>query len=197
MLVIDLFESHHNLVLPNEHAAVLADKCSSFLRESAGLPLYKSLPATYQDFQKVKVRQQKKQDAVTEAFNQAFGDEHVNLRQRAIFTYCVEQEQTLETEGFFVFPTNGYKFMYCKEVENSSQEYQQVLGTLFEAYNDDNTEVYEIVCDLLKRTYVKEGLIEGILAKSEIIIYGVPHYYVVRCSSVPSYGTLYNQVNKG
>lgn len=166
--------------------------CDQFLRESAKLPLYKLLPRTYSDFQRVKVRQQKKSDNVTEVFNAAFNTQFFNLRQRAVFASPVISEATDEHEPFYVFPSNGYKFLYSKEVKNSNNDYKHVVDTLFEQFEDNNKAI-EIVTDILKYTYVRENLVEGILSDSEIILYGIPQYYALRVSSVPPYGKLFTK----
>lgn len=168
----------------------LKAKCSQFLRESASLPLYKSLPKTYGDFHRVKVRQRKTSDEISEAFNRAFGTQFHNLRQRAIFasgaTPALVDE---EHEPFYVFPINGYKFLYSKEVTNSTANYKHVIESLFEQFEDNNKAI-EIVTDVLKYTYVRENLVEGIISESEIILYGIPYYFAVRVAAVPPYGKL-------
>jgi len=168
----------------------LKAKCTQFLHESAALPLYKLLPKTYGDFHRVKVRQKHVEDEVSEAFNRALGEQFRNLRQRAIFASGVQPTPTDDTEPFYVFPVDGYKFLYSKEVKDSNNDYKLVIGTLFEQL-EDNTKVIEIVTDVLKYTYVRENLAEGIVSDSEIILYGIPCYYAVRVAKVPPYGKLF------
>lgn len=191
MLVNNIL-GRHSFLTP-EQLLVLKTNCSQFFFESTGYPIYKVLPSSYNTMHKVKVRQHKRQDNVSEAFNQAFGQEVNNIRQRAIFTYGTKQQCLENTENFYVFPIDGYNFMYCKEVENSSVEYQQILNTLFEAYGNDS-KAYDIVCDLLKRTYIRENLVEGITCKAEIIMYGIPYFYAVKTKAVDNYNTLFNVV---
>jgi hypothetical protein len=167
----------------------LRTTCSHFLRESAGLPLYKLLPKTYGDFHRVKVRQKRVDDKVSEAFNRAFGSQFHNLRQRAVFASGQQPHLTETTEPFYVFPVDGYKFLYSREVQNSSSDYKQVIDSLFEQFHDDDKTI-EIVTDVLKYTYVRENLAEGIMSDSEIIFYGIPCYYAVRVAAVPPYGKL-------
>lgn len=166
--------------------------CEQFLKESALLPLYKLLPRTYNDFHRVKVRQQKRNDNITEAFNNAFGTQFSNIRQRAIFASPMISEATEEHEPFYVFPINGYRFLYSKEVYNSSANYQQVIETLFQQFEDSN-KTLEVVTDILKYTYVRENLAEGISADAEIIFYGIPYFYALRVSAVPPYGKLFTK----
>lgn len=169
--------------------STLKSKCTQYLHESAGLPLYKLLPNAYNDFHRVKVRQKRADDQVSEAFNRAFGAQFHNLRQRAIFTTGTEPVVTEDTEPFYVFPINGYKYLYSKEVTNSNNDYQQVIDSLFEQFEDNNKAI-EIVTDVLKYTYVRDNLVEGIVSDSEVIFYGIPYYYAVRVAAVPPYGKL-------
>lgn len=165
-------------------------ECSTFIRESGGLPLYRNLSTSYQNFQKVKVRQQKRKDAVNEVFDKAFGSSFYNLRQRAVFAYPDPPATSdVNVEPFYVFPVNNFKFLYSKEVNNSSTNYQEVIAALVEQFVDNN-EAVEIVTDLLKYTYVKHNLLEGIASNSEIILYGIPHFYAVRVSAVSAYNKL-------
>lgn len=168
----------------------LKAKCTQFLRESAALPLYKLLPKNYNDFHRVKVRQKNLDDKVSEVFNKAFGTQFHNLRQRAIFASGTQPQPTDDVEPFYIFPIDGYKFLYSKEVTNSNSDYQQVMDSLFQQFEDDN-KVIEIVTDVVKYTYVRENLVEGIISDSEIILYGIPYYYAVRCVAVPPYGKLF------
>jgi hypothetical protein len=190
MLVEDLLGKHSSLAMRDIHT--LRTECSQFIRESAGLPLYRALPSTNNDFHRVKVRAQKRTDNVSEAFNTAFKSQFYNLRQRAIFAYSSPQLVTESTDQFYVFPIDGYKFLYSKEVTNSNADYKQVVDTLFEKV-DDISNATEIITDLLKFTYTNQNLYEGIMAESEIILYGIPYYYAVRMSASSGYSKLVSQ----
>lgn len=163
--------------------------CSQFLAESASMPLYKSLPSTYYNFHKVKVRLQKRKDEVSDVFEQAFGQNFANFRQRAVFAYPNAPQVTEGTDSFYIFPVNGYKFLYSKEVTNSSNDYKTVIDTLFEQF-EDQTQASDIVTDLLKYTYSSVNLREGIACDSEIIVYGIPFYYAVRTTACEDYHSL-------
>lgn len=165
---------------------LIQQSCPQYLKESAGLPLFKLLPATYEDFQKVKVRLQKHRDPVNEAFDKAFGEQFVNLRQRAIFANPTAPTLTEGFEPFYIFPIDGYRYLYSKVVSNSGKDYQYVIETLLETLTDQQ-QVNEIVIDILKKTYATEQLTEGISSESEIIFYGIPFYYAVRASAVQDY----------
>jgi hypothetical protein len=165
--------------------------CAQFLKESAGLPLLKALPVTYHNFHKVKVRQQKRKDDVSDAFNMAFGKQFSNIRQRAIFAYPNTPSLPQNTEPFYVFPIDGYQFMYSKEVHESNTAYQTALTALVEEL-DDKAEASSIIADVVRYTYVTHNLHEGISADAEVILYGIPYYYAVRASACDGYGKLLN-----
>jgi len=156
----------------------IAKEWSSFLRESQGLPLFKVLPAAYSDIQKVKVRKHRTKTKFSETFNEAFDDEIRDLRQRAVFANSKIMEVTENDDLFFVFPRDGYKFMYCPEVTHSTNDYQQVFDSLFEQFEDEKAE--QLIHDLLKFTYTKENLYEGLVKEVEIIFYNIPYYYSAR-----------------
>lgn len=189
MIIEDLIGS--GIGIGVREVQLLKSECSQFLNEAASLPLLKPLPATYYNFHKVKVRLQKRKDSVTDVFEQAFGQTFVNLRQRAVFAYPSPQPLTEGFDQFYVFPVNGYKHMYSKEITNSSNDYKRVVDTVFQQF-EDQQQASEIVSDLLKYTYSGASLQEGIVSDSEIILYGIPYYYAVRASACQGYTALLN-----
>ena len=191
MLIEDLLGEPTNLAAPEKY--ILKLSCSQFIEESAGDPLFKLLPSSYQNFQRVKARLQKKTNELTEVYNKAFN--YNNIRQRAIFAYASQPELTENTDIFYIFPVNGYKFLYCNEVSNSNSDYQQVVDKLVEDLND-TVKATEIITDLLKYTYLTENLHGGIMAKAEIILYGIPYYYAVRVNPTQEYSEILSQILK-
>lgn len=191
MLIEHLLNRRHLAHLGCQDLKAVSTNCSQFLSESKGLPLFKLLPTTYGDFHKVKVRLHKKYDIVTEAYDRAFGDQCANIRQRAVFAYGSQLTITENNEPFYVFPVDGYRFMYSREVRNSNNDYKRVIDTLFEQF-ENPTKASEIVTDLLKYTYSTIHLNEGIASQSEIIVYGIPYYYAIKVSAVQDYQTLLN-----
>ncbi len=156
----------------------IAKECTSFLRDSQGLPLFKILPSSYTDLQKVKVRKHRTTTKFSVTFNEAFEEEVRDLSQRAIFANSRIMEVTENDDLFYVFPKDGYKFMYCPEVTHSTNDYQQVFDSLFEQFEDDKAE--QLIHDLLKFAYSKENLHEGLSKEAEIIFYNIPYYYSAR-----------------
>lgn len=158
--------------------------CSQYIEESQGVPLLKALPSNYPSIHRVKVRQQKRTDPVTHVFNEAFSDVR-NLRQRAVIAYTNPTVQEGQ-EPFYVFPINGYQYLYSKEVQNSSSDYKQVIDTVFEQFTDQ-AHAAEILTDIVKYTYTNSKLVEGITAGAEIIFYNIPCFYAVKQSAFPDY----------
>ncbi len=161
----------------NSEFRVLVDECSQFIEESQRTPLLRALPCTYQNVHKVKVRK-KSAGTVDHPFNEAFDERDPHLRQRAVFTYGQIKETIEGMEPFFVFPIDGYKFMYSLEVTNSGQEYQHVFESIFESLGDERGN--EVITDMLKFTYTHESLVEGITSGAEVVLYNIPLYYAVR-----------------
>jgi len=166
--------------------------CINFINESNNLPLLKNLPINYNDLHKVKVRWKKSVNTFSEAFNQAFKHEQGGLRQRAIFTNGASSLQAVldDQEPFYVFPIDGYKYTYSKEVENSSEEYKKTFDAVFEQFGNDKGQAIDIITELLRFTYANNNLHEGIEQGAEIIIYNIPFYYAVRTSKFEDYNEL-------
>lgn len=170
---------------------VIGERCSTFISESKRLPLLKNLPTSYSDVHKVKARKRNVQGEFATTLNQAFEGYFNGIAQRAIFangdaSFQISEDSSFEP--FFVFPINGYKYMYSAEVYNSNKDYQDVLDVMFQQFGSDKGKT--IVTEVLKFAYEHENLAEGISKGSEIIIYNIPFYYAVRCSTVADYASL-------
>ncbi len=163
--------------------------CSQFIDESAGMPLFRQLPTSYADVHRVKVRAKKRPSVVGEAFNKAFEQNYANISQRAVFATPTQPVTDNAHEPFYVFPINGFRFIYSKEVLESTSGYQQVMNTIVEQLKDEQAAT-ELVSDLLKFSYTSVNLYEGINSNCEIILYGIPYYYAVRCSAYQEYQQL-------
>lgn len=176
--------------------SAIAQQCSQFVSETQGLPIFKMLPAEYSDVQKVKARKKNTKTSFTETFNGAFSSHFNDLCQRAIYAYG---ESTVEKvcEGddpFYVFPIDGYKYLYSTEVESSSDDYKQVFEMMFEQFGAEKGK--EVIADLIKFSYTSSKLTEGIEKGAEIIFYNIPYYYAVRVSSAPDYDDLLSLIAK-
>lgn len=187
MLVTDILNI--NYAVSSKDVYTIRTECSQFLRESAGLPVYRALPVNYNTFHKVKVRFHKRSDSVTEAFNKAFSNEVRNFVPRGIFAQSTITECDDQLEPFYIFPINGYKYAYSKGVKNSNIDFGSVMETL----TKNTSDAFDITTDLIKYTYTRNNLIEGIESGSEVIFYGVPYLYAVRVSDAGLYENLINR----
>lgn len=160
----------------------IRDHCSNFLAEAGDLPLFKQLPVSYDDVKKVKVRFKKRTDELSESFDKAFTLNRI--RERALFVSGNIFENDNLNETFYVFPTNGYKYMYNSTVTDSNEEYKQAFDTVLENIDGKEDEAGKLIVDLLQYSYVSDNLMEGIANGSEIIFYNIPSYYVVRESTI-------------
>lgn len=162
-------------------------QCDQFLNESDGFPIIKNLPNNYANFQKVKVRKRKHSNTFSSIFNGAFKDEMNDLRERSVF---VNGMATIEesSASFYVFPINGYSYLYSKEVENSTENYKQVFESIFDQLGEESAK--DVFTDLLRFTYVSKNLADGIESGAEIILYGIPYYYAIRESYIDNYNEL-------
>lgn len=192
-----------DLIQPDEfreELQLIADRCSQFVEEAGDLPLMKNLSREYGDFHRVKVRKRKRRQsdpsqAFSKTFNEAFEDEWQNLRERAIFANGIVsfEPATGDLEPFYVFPIDGYNFIYSREVENSSQDYKRVFDTIFEQFGERGNEV---IAEMLKFTYTSERLREGIEMGSEIILYNIPYFYALRATTVNNYSSIIAEIGE-
>lgn len=174
----------------------IGEQCSAFIEESGGLPLFKALPTNYTDVQKVKARRRNIRTSFADTFNEAFAGHINSLCQRAIYAYGLStiEEATDELDPFYVFPIDGYRYLYSTEVESSSDDYKQVFEMMFEQFGTDKGK--EVIADLIKFSYNSTNLVEGIERGSEIIFYDIPYYYAVRATTIPDYDDLLTLISK-
>jgi len=129
--------------------------CQQFFDESEGAPMVKLLPIGYEDFRKVKIRKKKPDAGFAESFNVVFEDEMRQFRQRSLFA---NGDIFLETvafddnvEPFYVFPIDGFDYVYSKEVTNSSDNYSDVFKEIFEQMGEHAAD--KIFSELIKFSY--------------------------------------------
>lgn len=180
---------------------IIIEQCSDFINDSEGAPLLKNLPSNYEDFHKVKVRRRKqhKEDphGFAKIFNEAFEDELPNLRERAVFANgpsTFEESTDTSQDSFYIFPIDGFEFMYSTEVEKSSINYKVAFDAILEKLGADKGK--EIIAELLKFNYNSDKICEGISSGSEIIIYNIPYFYAIRRSTVDDYAELINELKE-
>lgn len=155
----------------------IANECSEFLDASNGHYIVKNLPNHHQGFTKVKVRLGKSRTDFSKSFNKAFEETRHGLHESAIFGYTDIDllTESPATELFYIFPINGFKFIYNPEVENSDVDYTNIGVS------------GDLITDLLQLSYQTGSLREAVKSKCEIIFYGIPYYYALRESIVTDY----------
>ena len=161
---------------------------------SHGQPLVKPLPIDGPDTRKVKVRKKKNISEVATIFNEVFSDPS-DLYQRCILTHgrkiMEEWPPDAKHDMFFIFPVNGFKFMYSPSVRYMEYDYGERLETLQEATSDG--EGHKLLLDVMQFEYVQDqNLLHAIQSGDEIIVYGISHFYAIRESSVENYSTLFS-----
>ena len=188
---IDYILSDHHAI--QSGLALLSSQCEQFFEESGNIPLFKNLPTTYADIHKVKVRQKKTKE-VNETFNAAFESRQHKLHERAVFACGINSlnEGRGGEEPYFVFPIDGFQYIYSPEIQNSNDNHRQVIEMFHDAFGtEDGT---ELAVDMIRFSYMHTKLQEGIQHGSEIIIYNIPYYYAARADAFDSYDDLLHLV---
>jgi hypothetical protein len=163
-------------------------ECSEFLSESIGHPLIKNLPKNKEAFRKVKVRKKKQTEIITTVFNETFEDDHSEILQRSIFAHgssAFTPSDDEQLEPFYIFPIDGYRYMYAANVLSTTENYRATLDLLLETLGDTAIETFQ---EVLKYHYRHDKLYEALTGNSEIIIYDIPYYYAIRRSIIENYG---------
>jgi hypothetical protein len=167
--------------------------CSEFLKQSNGKPLVKFLPKEGPDQRKIKVRKRKTDSKFDKVFNTVFS-QHPDLRQRAVFCSGAsglrEEDAEADLEPFYVFPPDGFKYIYSPNVYRSSIQYQDTLDRFLDVMGENAA--IETFKEVLKYDYIGSNLIDGIGQGCEIIVYNVPYFFAIRTSSVNKYSTLFS-----
>lgn len=165
--------------------------CADFLRESSGIPLVKMLPKSTHGFCKIKVRK-RRTDIFSTVFNEVYKETHKEILNRSILANGIwaTDDRGGTREPFFVFPINGYKFMYSVDSTICTEETKQSLFFLLETMHIDD--VADILDSNLPSLYTCDNLKEGLEMGSEMMVFGIPYFYAVRCSLVDSYSALYS-----
>jgi len=171
----------------------IGENCHQFFAESGGFPMVKLLPKEYKDFQKVKIRKRKNVSSFATSFNEAFEHEMHQLRERSLFAngeVFLESKTIIDDtiEPFYVFPIDGYDFIYNKGVTNSSENYAETFNEIFNQLTESSAD--KVFVELMKFSYRSDNLKEGLATGAEIITYGIPYYYTIRKSVVNDYNNL-------
>lgn len=171
----------------------IGESCHQFFKESGGFPMVKLLPTNYHDFQKVKIRKRKNVSSFTNSFNEAFEHEMHQLRERSLFANGEVFFESIKiknksVEPFYVFPIDGYDFIYNKGVTNSAENYSETFNEIFNQLGESSAD--KVFTELMKFSYTSNNLQEGLVSGAEIITYGIPYYYTIRLSTINDYNNL-------
>lgn len=150
---------------------IISNHCSEFLSSGIQMPLIKTMKQREKLIERVKVRHKHTNDFVSLCFNDAFDIKDSNLYSRTVF---VNGENASE-DHFYVFPVNGFKFLYCKEV-TSLTNHCIFLNETMSSFDQK----HDIIVDMLKFSYHTTNLEEAIATDCEIIIHNIPFFYAVK-----------------
>ncbi len=169
--------------------------CKSYIAESAGLPLYRSLNKAGNDIRRIKVRHRKAPDAnLDSCFQGVIGQEYPNLLGRTVFTYPRPIAESENYESFFIFAPDGFRYLYNTVIRDSVAEYSFLFDRLTEHF-DEIGEAKSAIMDSIDLGYKQDDLAVGIACGAEILIYDISHYYAVR-SSLFDYQDLLHLINQ-
>jgi len=172
----------HNVTRTNtDDYKKISLECQQFLEESGGLPLLKYCSTEYPNLHKVKVRKRKHRDNIkfNELFNRVFSVEYPSIRSRSIIIN--DDYKNILDEMFYVFPIDGFKFLYSPNIKNSKNQYGTTLTEMQNMMKNEATSE-SMFRDLIQYNYQQVDLEKAILDKVEIIIYNIPYFYVVRAN---------------
>lgn len=150
---------------------MIRDHCSDFLSKNTNSPLMKTLPNREGFVERVKVRHKQTNDFVCLCFNEAFDAKETNLYSKLVF---VNGDNTSE-QCYYIFPVNGFKFLYCKEVKSLVQHCNFLHETM-----SSFQQKHDIIVDMLKMSYHDDSIEEAIATNCEIIIHSIPFFYAVK-----------------
>jgi len=177
-MLLDTILHHSDLPLTSHQINTIRIHCTQFIKESKGVPLLRELPRHVGYFSKIKVRH-KRGSGISELFNKAFNSRLDKLYERAIFAVGSSIIPQEINNLYYVFPVNGYKYLYHKNnYGNAEQRIKELVEKIMPLFSQPES-AEEIVTDLLKYSYVNTNLYEGITDGCEIIVYDIPCYYVV------------------
>lgn len=180
----------YDSTLKDEIINTLTAYCSEFMTECGGYPLIRTLPTNGEMFRRVKVRHKSIKDPIAIKFNDAFEEIYRNVSGRSIFCNGTHMDVTEDDdEQFYVFPVDGFKFLYNPSVEYY-KEYKSMYASLKKVMPEQDCS--RLLVDIIRYSYVEseETLKSALLSQKEVIVYNVPCYYAVSVARFPVYTTL-------
>jgi hypothetical protein len=135
--------------------------CSHYL--TASTPLFKQLPSTTNDAQKVKLRH-RRPDQFHEQFNRAF--EVSKLYERSLTCYTTRTRELEEGYDWFaIYPPNGFRYFYnpaCSDINH---------------LRDIDPQLLKQVVDI---GFLSERLQSHTHLDPEVILFDMSAYYAIR-----------------
>ena len=175
-------------MLPN----TILKECKQFLDESKCRPLLRALPTNGEGFRRIKVRKKSKYlHPLEKHFDTAFQNKYKEIRLRSMIVQTTPLTwMVAEHEPFYVFPIDGYKILYNKQVTDYTQYAAYLHGII------DSTKDYEsLLSQLFEYAYETSSLPQAIDSGAEILIYDIPYYYAIRASLVENYSNFVTLCN--
>jgi hypothetical protein len=150
----------------------LATECATFFQQAGTLPLVKNV-APRDAFRKIKIRH-KQISSEKAAINTAFDQ---SIVQRSLIACGIDsyqlppREMILSQRMHYVFPLDGFKFIYNPHIRNEKD-----IGI---QGNINDTELAE---DVVRFSFADSDLAFGIECGAQVMIYDIPAYYAVDAS---------------
>lgn len=166
-------------------------QCSDFLRMSNRIPMKKCLPRSKEGFAKVKVRHKRDTNFIT-ALNENFKDRDPILGNRCVYAGGHWQTCDNNSEQYFIFPPNGFKFIYIENDSFSTRNFSDNFNLIYD-FSDDLSRL--ILKNVLQESVGCGTLEEGLSSNSEVLIYNVSYYYAVKCSLVEDYKFMFYNIS--
>jgi hypothetical protein len=163
---------------PKNELRVLKEECSQFV-SLASAPLYVQLRDSYPDIAKVKVRKKNTRTVIGEGFDKAFADFY-NISQRCVYAKSSRAvfESVADKDIFYMFPIDGFRFLYNNQIEDNLKQHTETLSHLDECM--ESQQAIGTITEIIKATYTSINISEGINSGAEIMIYNIPRFYAVR-----------------
>lgn len=168
----------------------ITQHCSQFIKDSAGAPLFRCLNSNGEGFRKVKIRKKNRHEFELEKyFDMAFDHEYKDVRLRSVVAYTTPPAvRTPSHELFYIFPTDGYRVLFNRQVSNYSQYIEELQESVRGCKQPD-----ELMKMFFSYAYAHTSNIsEAMTPNSTILLYGIQDYYAVRASLIEDYNDFIN-----
>jgi len=149
-------------------------ECSDFLMESQGIPMYKYLPESYKNQDKVKIRLKSQSEDYHNHMDNSLNFKNFNNRSLTCYTGADTPQDGYAP--YFIFIPDGYKYIYTKDNMDID------LKLLFSELSDKLESGADTFEELLKYSYNLTNLHSGLTNNDKIIFYNIPYYYCIKAT---------------